>query len=69
MPEIFAIVHLGCYILGLIPSIIVAYSVDYTKFIKARSNINYYLTALVLALSLTFLMGEFLYNLITLFIK
>ena len=69
MPDIFAIVHLGCYILGLIPSIIVAYSVDYTKFIKARSNINYYLTALVLALSLTFLMGEFLYNLITLFIK
>ena len=69
MPDIFSIVHLGCYVLGLIPSIIVAYSVDYTKFIKARSNINYYLTALVLALSLTFLMGEFLYNLITLFIK
>lgn len=69
MPDIFAIVHLGCYILGLIPSIIVAYSIDYTKFIKARSNINYYLTAIVLALSLTFLIGEFLYNLITLFIK
>ena len=40
MPDIFAIVHLGCYILGLIPSIIVATSIDYTKFIKAKSNIK-----------------------------
>ena len=69
MPDIFAIVHLGFYVLGLIPSIIVATSIDYTKFIKAKSNINYYLCAMVIAVSLSFLLGEFLYNLITLFIK
>ena len=69
MPDIFSIVHLGCFILGLIPSFIVATSIDYTKFIKAKSNINYYLAALVIGISLTYLIGEFLYNLITLFIK
>ena len=69
MPDTFSILHLGCYILALIPSIIVATSIDYPKFIKARSNMNYYLAAIAITISLTFLMGEFLYNLITLFVK
>ena len=69
MPDLFSIIHLGCYVLALIPTIIVVTSIDYPKFIKARSNMYYYLTAIVIGCSLTFLMGEFIYNLITLFIK
>ena len=69
MPDTFSILHLGCYILALIPSIIVATSIDYTKFIKARSNMYYYLAAMLIGSSFTFIVGEFLYTLITLFIK
>ena len=69
MPDLFSIIHLGCYVLALIPSLIIATSIDYSKFIKARSNMNYYLATFAIASSLTFLMGEFVYNLITLFIK
>ena len=69
MPDIFAIIHLGCYVLALIPSLFIATSIDYTKFIKARTNMNYYLAAIAIGICLTFLMGECLYNLITMFIK
>ena len=69
MPDLFSIIHLGCYVLALIPSSIISMSIDYPKFIKARSNMNYYLAAIAITISLTFLMGEFLYNLITLFVK
>ncbi len=69
MPDIFSIIHLCCYILGLIPSFIVATSIDYTKFIKAKSNAYYYLAAFAIGVALTYLIGEFIYSLITLFIK
>ena len=61
--------HLCCYVLALIPAVIVAYSIDYPKIIKAKSNLYYYICAFAVACSLTFLMGEFFYNLITMFMK
>ena len=69
MPDLFSIIHLGCYVLALIPSAILTMSIDYPKFIKARSNMNYYIAAICIAACSTFIMGEFIYNLITLFIK
>lgn len=69
MPDFIAIMHLGCYVLGLIIAIFVAYSIDYTKFIKAKSNVNYYVCAIAISISLTYLIGEFLFSLITMFIK
>lgn len=62
------IIHLSCYLLALIPSIFVALSIDYCKFIKARSNKVYYIVAFVVAASFTYLVGEFLYSILTMFI-
>lgn len=69
MPDLFSIIHLGCYVLALIPSAIFAISIDYPKFIKARTNMNYYIATICITACSTFLMGEFIYKLITLFIK
>ena len=69
MPDLFNIIHFCTYILALIPSVFIAVSIDYPKFVKAKSNINYYLVAFAIICCLTFLMGEFFYNLITMFIK
>ena len=66
---LFNIIHLCCYVLALIVAVYVAMSIDYPKFIKAKSNMNYYVTAFVIGASITFLIGEFLYNIITMFIK
>jgi len=66
---LFNIIHLCCYLLALIPAIFVAISIDYTKFVKAKSNKNYYVFAFVIAASFTFLVGEFIYSLLTMFIN
>jgi energy-converting hydrogenase Eha subunit A len=67
--QLFNIIHLCCYIIALILGVYVAMSIDYPKIIKAKSNMNYYVTAFVIGASITFLLGEFLYNIITMFIN
>ena len=66
---LFEYIHLCCYILALIPSVFIAMSIDYPKFVKAKSNLIYYIFAVAVGCSFTYLMGEFLYSLITMFIK
>ena len=67
--DIFDIIHLFCYLIALFPAVYVSFSIDYTKFIKAKSNLIYYVCAIVLTMALTFLVGEFIYNLTTMFIN
>lgn len=67
--QLFNIIHLCCYVIALILGVYVAMSIDYPKIIKAKSNMNYYVTAFVIGASITFLLGEFLYNIITMFIN
>ena len=67
--QFFNIIHLCCYVIALILGVYVAMSIDYPKIIKAKSNMNYYVTAFVIGASITFLLGEFLYNIITMFIN
>lgn len=67
--DIFDIIHLLCYLIALFPAVYVAFSIDYTKFIKAKSNLIYYVSAVVLTMVLTFLVGEFIYSLTTMFIN
>lgn len=67
--DIFDIIHLFCYLIALFPAVYVSFSIDYTKFIKAKSNLIYYVCAIVLTMVLTFLVGEFIYNLTTMFIN
>ena len=67
--EIFDIVHLGCYLIALIASIFVVMSIDYKKFIKVRSNYHIYIVSFALACSLSYLIGEFLYSILTMFIN
>ena len=67
--DIFDIIHLLCYLIALFPAVYVSFSIDYTKFIKAKSNLIYYVCAIVLTMVLTFLVGEFIYNLTTMFIN
>ena len=66
---LFNIIHLCCYLLALIPAIFVAISIDYTKFVKAKSNKVYYVFAFVVSASFTFLIGEFIYSILTMFIN
>ena len=61
------IIHLCCYILALIPATFIAMSLDYPKFVKARSNMIYYLWAFAIGSGFTFLMGEFAFHIITMF--
>ena len=63
--DIFKVIHLLCYIIALIPSLYVSFSIDYTKFIKAKSNLTYFASAIVFGLSFTFLIAEFIYNITT----
>lgn len=65
---LFKIIHLCCYLVALFPSILLAMSIDYPKFIKARNNKVYYLIAFVIGICATYLVGEFIYNILTLFI-
>ena len=67
--DIFDIIHLLCYLIALFPAVYVSFSIDYTKFIKAKTSLNYYVCAIVLTMVLTFLVGEFIYNLTTMFIN
>ena len=67
--EIFDVIHLGCYVLALIASIFVVMAIDYKKFIKIRSNYHVYITSIVIACGMTYLLGEFLYSILTMFIK
>jgi len=67
--DIFDIIHLLCYLIALFPAVYVSFSIDYTKFIKAKSNLIYYVCAIVLTMALTFLVGEFIYSLTTMFIN
>lgn len=67
--QLFNIIHLCCYVIALILGVYIAMSIDYPKIIKAKSNMNYYVTAFVIGASITFLLGEFLYNIITMFIN
>lgn len=67
--DIFDIIHLFCYLIALFPAVYVSFSIDYTKFIKAKSNLIYYVCAIALTMALTFLVGEFIYNLTTMFIN
>ena len=52
----------------MIPAIFVALSIDYPKLIKAKSNVNYYLCAFLIGASMTFLVGEFFFKVITMFV-
>ena len=65
----FEIIHLLYYLLALIPSIYIAFSIDYSKFIRAKSNLIYYACAIMFSMALTLLVGEFLYKITTMFIK
>ena len=67
--DLIQIIHLLCYLLALIPSVYVSFSIDYTKFVKAKSNVIYYIFALVLSMSLTYLVGEFIFSVTTMFVK
>ena len=67
--DLFQIIHLICYLIALFPSVYVSFSIDYTKFIKAKSNLMYYVSAIMLTMVLTLLVGEFIYNLSTMFIN
>ena len=62
------IIHLCCYLVALVPSILLAMSIDYPKFIKARSNKIYYFCAFVIGACSTFLVGELIFNILTMFI-
>lgn len=66
---LFNIIHLGCYILALIPSMFVAMAIDITKFIKPRSNATFHAFTILVTIAFTFLTGEFLYNILTMFIR
>jgi hypothetical protein len=67
--SVFNIIHLACYLLGLVVSVFVAMSIDYKKFIKIKSNMHVYMTSFAIICALTFLIGEFLYNILTMFIQ
>ena len=67
--DLFQIIHLICYLIALFPAVYVSFSIDYTKFIKAKSNLMYYVSAIMLTMVLTLLVGEFIYNLSTMFIN
>ena len=67
--SIFNIIHLACYILALVISIFVAMSIDYKKIIKVKSNMHVYMCAFLIICSFTFLVGEFIYNILTMFIQ
>lgn len=66
--QLFNIIHLCCYIIALVPSIFTAMSIDYPKFFKVKSNKMYYLIAFAIGGALTFLLGEFIFQIITMFI-
>ena len=40
MPDLFSIIHLGCYVLALIPSLIIATSIDYSKLETALKTVT-----------------------------
>lgn len=61
------IIHLACYLLAMIPCFIIARSIDYPKMMKTRSNGEYLLAFIVFGLIGSYLLGEFLYQIITLF--
>ena len=67
--QLFNVIHLCCYIIALILGVFVAMSIDYTKFIKAKSNMNYYITSFVVGAAITFIIGELLFNILTMFVK
>lgn len=67
--QLFNIIHLCCYAIALVPSVFTAMSIDYPKIIKARSNKMYYFVAFAIGGSLTYLLGEFIYQLITMFVS
>lgn len=62
------IIHLCCYILALVPSVFLSLSIDYTKILKKRSNGIYYICAIAIGIVFTYLIGEFLYQLLTMFV-
>ncbi|MDY2889098.1 MAG: hypothetical protein SOU19_05965 [Candidatus Caccosoma sp.] len=66
---IIKVIHLCCIALALIVALFVSLSIDYSKFIKAKSNVDYYLAAFAVCASLTYLIEEFLFTIITLFIN
>lgn len=67
--EIFDVIHLSCYVLALITSLFVVMSIDYKKFMKIRSNYHVYIASFALTCCMTYLIGEFLYSILTMFIK
>ncbi|MCI5745906.1 MAG: hypothetical protein MR270_06465 [Erysipelotrichaceae bacterium] len=66
--QIFNIIHLCCYIIASLPAAFIALSIDYVKIMKAKSNKVFYVIAFGIAASFTFLIGEFIYNIVTMFI-
>lgn len=66
---IIKVIHLCCLVLALIISLFVSLSIDYSKFIKAKSNVDYYLATFAICAALTYLIGEFLFTITTLFIN
>ena len=67
--DLFQIIHLLCYLLAMIPSFYVCFSIDYTKFIKAKNNGIYLVCAITFSIALTYLIAEFIYSITTMFIK
>ena len=67
--EIFDVVHLGCYIIALIASVFVVMSIDYKKFMSIKSNYHVYIASFAIACCMAYLIGEFLYSILTMFIK
>lgn len=64
---ILQIIHLACYLLAMVPCFIMARSIHYEKLLKVRSNGEYLLAFILVGLITSFLLGEFLYQIITLF--
>lgn len=66
---VLAAVHLICYIGGIFVVSLVTKQIDYLKFLKVRSNKDVYLCYIIVTLLSGYLLGEFVYSLITLFIR
>ncbi len=62
-----SILLLACYLLGIVVGGYFFKIVDLTKIIKIKNNGEYYFVYIVSTLLIGFLLGEFLYKLITLF--
>lgn len=59
------IIHVCCYALAIIPAFLLASSIDYRKIMKIKSNFQCYIFVVLITLALSYLVGEFLFSILT----